>query len=1059
MYQVFISYRKSDELWARKLRRALARFNVPSHLCGKAIADARPKVHMSSPKSPASDELDEASQKALGESDCLFVIGSPMAAQSVLMNDVVSQFIEARPDAPIIALTTSGIANAVAAGQAADRESLPIALRLAVDQPDFTNVHLVDAGKDRAAWRQAVLEMRAAAFDIDTAKLSDYVSTRAVRRQLWSAVAAAGLLVVGGLGVMADRDASRTAALSAARDLAAEAQQAMDAGDAREALLALDIALPAEINETSRALIPQEALVALTRAALDVRLLADMPAPSVDVSMLRLLPTGVLAATEDNGRTHLVDLGTGETTTVYAPDYNAHTRISLDGETLWTAHFESERTDEDGERFMPLIFEEAELATGEVRLTTAVRSVPNYGGAAEISPDGSLFAVDLGAGSGENTIVGVFHREAQALAGVLTLPSDRARIWFVGSDHLLAAIDPPAADATNGPGLFLWRIGDQRPRTLHAAHSDAACQRGGQPGDVKDIQLHLSPDRGELALRMVMADDKACIRRWSLPDGAEKPSLQLDTEAAALSVLRTSGPYLVALGGDDMSYIGQEQPGVPMGQPVPLVGCGGGRHDILRGTGPQDVIFCTGPDGSALHFGPAGGLSWRGEMHEGGVIAFTFDPDGGRLITIGQDARLKIWDVSARARALSAAPGGADLMLATTGQVLAHNDGEARLLDRDGAAVGAPVVLDTDRTADVITLAGNKIGTFTASPSGGAGFVVHDANASSSAEAEVASFGNLQLPDVPDRSVSTAGRRFALVTRTGRAIWGNGLSGEVISEIDLGPDRVVEQAIAGERGYLLIAADRDQLGSDERVFHIYLGGDEAAAGVISQLVGEAVSAIISPSSTHALVRLEGHAPAETTIILLDLTTGAEVEITRVASRNVPFGFNNSASSLFVGPVGDGMNRRLIVADAVSGRSEQTLPLPAEAEGNIIWAGAADVFALAGAAPVIMDADDQMARCGEAVNEAEAIALSPDGQRAAIRSVSADGVKDLTVLDLETCTVLTRRFVDGTEGEPVFVTNDRLWIPHRGLVAVLSLNVDDVSIRQVLADRVRWLTAP
>jgi len=244
MYQVFISYRKSDELWARKLRRALARFNVPSHLCGKAIADARPKVHMSAPKSPASDELDEASQKALGESDCLFVIGSPMAAQSVLMNDVVSQFIEARPDAPIIALTTSGVANAVAAGQAADRESLPIALRLAVDPPAFTHVHLVDAGKDRAAWRHAVFEMRAAAFDIDTAKLSEYVSTRAVRRQLWSAVAAAGLLVAGGIGVMADLDASRPTVLWAPRDLAAEVEQATHQGDAQTALLARCIAFP-----------------------------------------------------------------------------------------------------------------------------------------------------------------------------------------------------------------------------------------------------------------------------------------------------------------------------------------------------------------------------------------------------------------------------------------------------------------------------------------------------------------------------------------------------------------------------------------------------------------------------------------------------------------------------------------------------------------------------------------------------------------------------------------------------------------------------------------------
>ena len=90
---------------------------------------------------------------------------------------------------------------------------------------------------------------------------------------------------------------------------------------------------------------------------------------------------------------------------IFDPERWTHTRVSLDAKTIWTAHFEAEARDETGEWYAPLLFEEAELATGEVRLATAVRSIPAYGGAAEISPDGALFAVDLGPGEGEEFLL------------------------------------------------------------------------------------------------------------------------------------------------------------------------------------------------------------------------------------------------------------------------------------------------------------------------------------------------------------------------------------------------------------------------------------------------------------------------------------------------------------------------------------------------------------------------------------------------------------------------------------------------------------------------------
>lgn len=617
-FGAFIACSRSDLRRGNLLERDLSGVIPPRRLKPKR-ARIRP-VFLDRDEFPTSRKLTGPICDALAKSASLVVIGTRAAVRSIWIEEEIRLFRKLHPEGPVIALLLDG------------EEGLPPILRKGAGI-DPVIVNLRETGR-----HAAINAVAAACLSVDQGQWAERVKIRSRWRKGFAAVALAAVLISGGYGFQRIEQwrAERAALQAEERGFAAEAQAALDSGDEPAALLAIENAL----NVASGVQPEPESLLALSRAMLETRLLAEFPAPDTDISTLAVLPDNRLAAVEKDGRAFLIDAETGNFTMIYEPAGRTWSRISEDGQTLWTAHFDEQRQDENGEMYSPLLFEETDFATGETRLATAVRSVATTGGAAEISPDGSLFAVDLGPGSGEHTVIGVFRRQEQSLAGVLTMPSDRADLWFAGPEHLLIMIDPPS-QYDHAPGLYLWRIGDESAKMLRAPGEALTCPDADWSGPAHPL-LMLAPHRDETSL-LLAGEGESCLLRWSLPSGEEKPVLKLKERVETGRVLAADGPYaLFPEGGDARIFFAN-------GELVGLPGCG---HDFIRQTGEEgdlSGIFCSGPEGGALYFGKGRGLRWSHRLHQGGAIALALDGNDNRIVSTGTDARIRIWDAAPRA--------------------------------------------------------------------------------------------------------------------------------------------------------------------------------------------------------------------------------------------------------------------------------------------------------------------------------------------------------------------------------------------------------------------------
>lgn len=615
-FRAYISCSEADERWGARLERALSRYRAPAALRRGEARRIGP-VFRHHDERPTTRDIGDERRAALEQSDSLIVICGPGAARSIWIDEEIRSFRRRRPGGRILGLIVEG-------------EGAPEALRT-LEGPA---ARMVDARDGR--WKAAAQE--AAAFCLGVT-LEEIASARRVqrrRRVIGAGAATAGAMVLAGSYYVVDLAERREEMRVTARALAAQAQEALDRGESLSALRAIGEAFDLPLPETE-----PELLAALTRASLETRLLADFLAPSEDIIALRALPDGALAVVGADGGAYTVNLETGAAQAVYEPRGRTFSRVSADGGTFWTAHFGEAKKDETGAPYTPLFFEETDLATGETRLATAVRSLAGSNGVGEISPDGALFAVDLGPGAGAQTIIGVFRREEQELAGVLPLASDRADLWFSGPENILVQIDPPSA-YESAPGLYLWRVGAETPTVLRAPGSAPVCHGAEESAGMKRPRLLLTADRSEAGL--MLGDEKgACLLRWSLPSGAMKPALTVPAGAAAGAALGVDGPYLFFTASGETVFM---QPGR---EARALPGCGSAGARALENAEGRLAFFCQKDGLSSLMFGARAGMRWSRAMHEGGVTAAAYDRERRRLITVGRDARIRVWDAAPRA--------------------------------------------------------------------------------------------------------------------------------------------------------------------------------------------------------------------------------------------------------------------------------------------------------------------------------------------------------------------------------------------------------------------------
>lgn len=660
--RAYICYTRADEAAAAKLRRALARISQSTGGVSGGASGGAPDADLLTIGPILSRRLDssplaKADRFDIEASDHLILLCSPAALTPAM--DEAAMVFKARGRAHrIIPVLTEGEPWASRTPGLGHRECLPRTLRYAADAAGALTDHAVtpasvDMRPDGLPMASAAAHVGARITGAPVATFHGLAQMRRRRRGYLAGAVAAAATVALTLAPVVRQNIETRAQTDAARAAGLTAHQALDDGRRDAAVSILTGVFPRDFDFAAPPYpVPDEALSALSRTVLETRGLSDQPAPLRDITSFEASPDGVLIALGPNAQAHLVDIGAGEAVPVYDPKDRAFSRVSPDGATIWTARFGAESQNDDGDSYAPLIFEDVDLASGAISLSTAVQSLPPQSGAAVISPDGAHFAVDLGPDHTDQTLIAVFDRRAQALAGVTSLPAHRARVAFLAPGRLLLATNPPNVFG-EAPGLYLWDLADDAPRILRAPGRLPVCPgAGGAPRRVIAAELKAGrlpaadwavsdagPDGGaEITLLLPSIAGGSCILRWDARTGRQKPSLETDTRYQSLVFAVTGGPYAVQPAKGDLTLISRR------GE-TPMSGCKGAVRHFTGGGDP--VILCQNDDGSTLHHGYSGQRKWHGPALPA-LTAVSHDPLSQRLIMARADGRITIWDAAER---------------------------------------------------------------------------------------------------------------------------------------------------------------------------------------------------------------------------------------------------------------------------------------------------------------------------------------------------------------------------------------------------------------------------
>ena len=362
---------------------------------------------------------------------------------------------------------------------------------------------------------------------------------------------------------------------------------------------------------------------------------------------------------------------------IFAPDPTAISRLSPDGRTLWTARYGTAAHNKDGDEYIPLIFEDVDLASGAVMLNTAVQSLPPNGDGSAISPDGAQVALDIGPGHTDTTLIAIFDRTEQALDGVATLPADRAKVDFLTPERVLLTTNPPNIFG-KAPGLYLWNLTEDAPRMLRKPDIAPVCPgAGGAPhraiaaeiaaGRMPAADWAVSEDGAEITLLLPSLSGGSCLQRWDVATGRPKPTINTRTRFTSLTFTVADGPYAMTPEAGDLKLLSRA------GE-ISLRGCAGAAHHFPDGSDP--LILCEGKDATTLHHGYSGQRIWHGPALAP-LTAVSHDPLTPRLIMARADGRITIWDSAER---------GYQIARTTTPVTLAQADDDHIAVLTDGAA-------------------------------------------------------------------------------------------------------------------------------------------------------------------------------------------------------------------------------------------------------------------------------------------------------------------------------------------------------------------------------------
>jgi WD40 repeat protein len=659
------------------------------------------------------------------------------------------------------------------------------------------------------------------------------------------------------------------------------------------------------------------------------------------------------------------------------------------------------------------------------------------------------------------------------------LPSDSAEITFVDGTHLAAVIDPPSIFRSS-PGIYIWQVGQETPLRLRAEGEKPVC-----PADadmpVNDVQAldvnrrlskpHISftPDKSEVGLLLSNVAQGSCLLRWSLPGGAPLPTQQFSDQQNFAHGLRSGGPWLAR-----RDYGAAEAPG-PNGDDIYFRDCRRPPIHMFDAASGAPIILCGGSDDGAIHFGASGEARWTGAMHEGGVTATAFDPLRGRLITVGRDARLRLWDAGDRRWTIGAGRNGQGVNLAGAGHIVViHNSGNpsgpgVQLHNADGAPLGPEIHLSgVEGEFRIVPMAGeNLFGAFafTRPPFGrgdGDGianeFLIVDGTKGqiTARHGGLRSLRGRQPASSPDQTLLT------LVKTDGSAILIDGKTGGTIVQTTSSAATQISTAAMHQSGAVLIASN----GADDPELREMALLAMDAKGTLTEVTrwpAQGAELAVSPDGKTGMVRLTaGEFPFLSRTVLVNLTDKSETPLQLAPRAAAWFAFSPDSRWLAITPLFDSEDEHgqpvvgPVIFDGRTGAyvaqtppADSGAPSPVWSPTNLLAEGGDHLrlhgFSAEGAYPICTAIGASGARN---------ITFSPNGDRIILSTEDERLGETIDVYDLASCAPVFKSGARTRFSRPLTPSSDRLWTPFENEISVFPLSVQPKEALTAIRERAR-----
>jgi WD40 repeat protein len=644
-YDAFVSYSRTDKIFASRLTHALASYKIPKDI---PLHNRHLKIFRDETDLTGVDYFASVASH-LAQSNSLIIVCSPAARRSSYVNDEIQRFADSHGPERIIPVLCSGVPNNEATAGNEAEMAFPDALCALLQMPLAVNYVGFDAARDKVesgAFENSWYTLLANVFGVSRTEIEQRDKRRQARQRRFRLAIVSSFLVVLFAGLIVSLYYWRQAVV--ARDQAFSRELAAGSLAQREQDPDLSVKLALEAVRVSPT---REAADALRESLVRHQVLAVMVGKKT-VRAADLSPDGRTLAT--GGDDKVLRLWTVETGELLA-ELPGHTDLITD------VHFSPE-----GERVVTASWDR----TARVWDTAAKQEVYQLRDheasvtSARFAPDGRLIATGDGAGKARlwDASAGKPLRTLDAHTWEKSIVEGKTRVAFNRDGSWLLS---SAGDETTGTGDPVARVWDTRTGALVGPlPSKGVVIASTFSGDGKRALIAGTGDEPrvwDIATRTILGTGPTSTGLVEMaafsPDGSLVVTSDTNGNGAIWEAqtgrVRTSAVGYVSAAVFDHA---SKRIAISEGQVVRIWDAESGViQQTLRGHlgsvgslifgRAHDTLISASEDGTARLWSLRETKESAFELRDGGAVGPLFNPDGSLIMARSARAAL-IWDVS-----------------------------------------------------------------------------------------------------------------------------------------------------------------------------------------------------------------------------------------------------------------------------------------------------------------------------------------------------------------------------------------------------------------------------